>query len=612
MWEKDREKRIHRKFKVFAIYTILMISFFLPFVPIAKGEIKRCELNEKMLWFFLGSARGDVLECPRPSCGDYEQEAAKVLISHLLTKVSGEGLSKFIVYQISKDIILTSLFGELESKAIKIGEYKFKEALDKIREKFSKGTEKQWEIRGFSLGWKEIQGTIILTCFSSEKEDRPYAKLGEVLITFHSPNSMTIKEIIKELEKWSPEMRSKRPRIFLSPSPFVIYNPPSKLISKKKELEKYQDKQVRPFTLALIGTIYKGGEVIKYQWWEKTIAGPIVIFSEKTPTLKVAEPQIISSLRILEPPPYRVGQTITGEFSIKNIGTAPVTFDVLTIGGRLNSVCPEEKCPDFTWKENITLHPGEVYHYKGKLTLEAPGNYHFFTAYRTKDGWNTAIPTAQGVTNTVDIKVSTNGTSLLAIKAEPNKITAFVKDQHGNVVSDARYWLMDFKGREYGHGYTSQTGYLEINTEGLPEGEYTLHVEKESGFYGLFLTPIPYCDPYVRKIYITPGQGISLGTIIVHKWSKITAKVICEDPDAYQYNFMVIDEEWHSPDYYPKYPSHQGYVYCNSRFESYPLPDGVYRLGIGVYRGRALVDRKVIISGSDVDLGEIVIPKVQR
>ena len=122
----------------------------------------------------------------------------------------------------------------------------------------------------------------------------------------------------------------------------------------------------------------------------------------------LAQPQITFSLHILESLPYKVGQTITAEFSIKNTGTAPITFDALTVGGRLNDICPEDKCPDFTWKENVTLRPNDVYPYKGILKLEIPGNYHFFTTYRTKEGWNTAIPTAPGVTNTKDIIVSSS------------------------------------------------------------------------------------------------------------------------------------------------------------------------------------------------------------
>ncbi len=123
---------------------------------------------------------------------------------------------------------------------------------------------------------------------------------------------------------------------------------------------------------------------------------------------QVVKPQITSSLRILESPPYKVGGIITAEFSIKNNGTAPITFDVLTVGGRVNDICPNDKCPDFGWKKDFTLKPNETYHYNGKLKPETPGDYHFFTAYKTKDGWNTAIPTAPGITNTIDILVKSS------------------------------------------------------------------------------------------------------------------------------------------------------------------------------------------------------------
>lgn len=125
------------------------------------------------------------------------------------------------------------------------------------------------------------------------------------------------------------------------------------------------------------------------------------------PAPQVARPEIISNLRILEPPPYKVGQIITAEFSIRNSGNSPITFDVLTVGGRLNGQCPNNKCPDFEFRPNVTLPPNGSYTYQGKLRIEAPGNYHFFTAYRTKDGqWNTAIQTLPGVRNTLDVSVT--------------------------------------------------------------------------------------------------------------------------------------------------------------------------------------------------------------
>jgi surface antigen len=121
----------------------------------------------------------------------------------------------------------------------------------------------------------------------------------------------------------------------------------------------------------------------------------------------VAQPQITSSLKITpQKGKYQVGDVLSAEFNIANKGNASITFDVLTVGGRVNDICPNDKCPDFDWKRDVTLKPNETYPYQGKLKLETAGDYHFFTAYRTKDGqWNTNISTAQGVTNILDIKV---------------------------------------------------------------------------------------------------------------------------------------------------------------------------------------------------------------
>ncbi len=114
-------------------------------------------------------------------------------------------------------------------------------------------------------------------------------------------------------------------------------------------------------------------------------------------------PIITSSLTINQPPPYYVGDTITGQFTIKNEGTASITFDVLTIGGR----DPDDQVADFTFQYGITLNPGESYKYQGTLNLMKEGNYHFFCSYKIPDGnWNTAIPTKPGISNILDITVN--------------------------------------------------------------------------------------------------------------------------------------------------------------------------------------------------------------
>ena len=115
-----------------------------------------------------------------------------------------------------------------------------------------------------------------------------------------------------------------------------------------------------------------------------------------------AEPMITASLRLDEDSPYYHGDRVTARFTISNEGSAAITFDVVTTGGR----DPGDEVADFTFRNDITLGPSDSYDYVGSLDLAKTGVYHFFCAYRLPDGtWNTSVPTLPGVTNTLDITV---------------------------------------------------------------------------------------------------------------------------------------------------------------------------------------------------------------
>ncbi len=256
-------KNSKRRFITYLImitFCVIIISILFASISNASQSPKRCDLNKKFLWSFLGSVRSDVLKCPRSSCDDYEEEAAKILISHLLTKKSGKGLSWFIFKGGIKHIILSSLLDELYSYAVTIGEIELKKVIEKIEDMLNKEPEEQIEEVEFPLRWRDIGGTI--TCFPLEKEG-PYSRqIGEALIIFRSPHSLTVKEIVEEIEGRG-----------------YLYVPPYNLNSKKEELKKYHlNEKVRPFTLVMIGTIYEVGSVIITQDWRKTIGGPIVNF----------------------------------------------------------------------------------------------------------------------------------------------------------------------------------------------------------------------------------------------------------------------------------------------------------------------------------------------
>lgn len=180
---------------------------------------------------------------------------------------------------------------------------------------------------------------------------------------------------------------------------------------KKEILEKGYSEVSEGQKIAFVGHKgLKGGDHLHFEvrkgdrgvvdpyGWERE-GQPVLWRDNNTPL----EPTITSSLEIIQPPPYRVNNTITAEFTITNKATTTITFDVLTVGGR----DPDDQVADFEWHRNITLKPGDSYPYKGNLTLTKSGNYHFFCAYRTLDGnWNTGIPTEDGVENTIDITVN--------------------------------------------------------------------------------------------------------------------------------------------------------------------------------------------------------------
>jgi len=148
------------------------------------------------------------------------------------------------------------------------------------------------------------------------------------------------------------------------------------------------------------------------------ITSPLVITREITPSFcstAVGGP-CFSDIPTL---PYFIGDTLTAQFTITNKGTAPITFDNLTVGGRLNGGCPTEGCPDFT-HHSLTLQPGKSHNYEGSMTLTQSGNYHFFIAYYIENptpeekrlldenNWNTSINLGEGLTDedrTKDIEV---------------------------------------------------------------------------------------------------------------------------------------------------------------------------------------------------------------
>jgi len=129
-----------------------------------------------------------------------------------------------------------------------------------------------------------------------------------------------------------------------------------------------------------------------------------------------ALPVLISPL-VLSPAKdmYSVGDTLTAEFTVKNIGEVPITFDKLTVGGRLNGQIDTNSYPDFPYR-SITLQPGIPYEYTASLALTEPGSYRFFVAYHIsnptaeekklldQNNWNTCMELGDQLTQADRVK----------------------------------------------------------------------------------------------------------------------------------------------------------------------------------------------------------------
>ncbi len=90
----------------------------------------------------------------------------------------------------------------------------------------------------------------------------------------------------------------------------------------------------------------------------KAVAGLYRLFWYET---HPPRPFVTASLKILESPPYRIGEPMTAQFTIENRGETPLAIDALTVGGRVEGRCPDNKCPDFEWKRWVNLRPNDLH-----------------------------------------------------------------------------------------------------------------------------------------------------------------------------------------------------------------------------------------------------------
>jgi hypothetical protein len=117
-----------------------------------------------------------------------------------------------------------------------------------------------------------------------------------------------------------------------------------------------------------------------------------------------AMPLLTASVNLSPSGPYSVGQSITGSFTIKNVGYQSLPFSSLGIGGRLNG----SSVYDMSFVAT-TLAAGSSHAYNSQpLQLSSSGTYDFFAAYQENNGhWALSVPAAPGVVRSRQITVGT-------------------------------------------------------------------------------------------------------------------------------------------------------------------------------------------------------------
>ena len=117
---------------------------------------------------------------------------------------------------------------------------------------------------------------------------------------------------------------------------------------------------------------------------------------------------VTSGINIDPAGPYRVGQTLTAEFTVQKNGSSEIKVERLLVGGRLGSAddcaATNRPCPDFSIDPNVTIGAKAFHRYRGTFTPTEPGNYSFEVYYLRNGDWHLNLGTDGGA-NPVFINV---------------------------------------------------------------------------------------------------------------------------------------------------------------------------------------------------------------
>jgi hypothetical protein len=207
---------------------------------------------------------------------------------------------------------------------------------------------------------------------------------------------------------------------------------------------------------------------------------------------EVLAPVITSPLKITPDSPYYVGDTVNAEFTITNKDSIPITFSVLTVGGR----DPDNYVSDFTHKQNFILEPSQSYNYQGTLTLNKVGDYHFFCTYQAPDGeWNTNIDVGSKLTDEDRVN------DIYAKENEKPSTSPDISEEVTDVSSSKNYFPLDEGKRWEYQIYVNKKEGFNFGLESKRYGKQVCTNLPQQELKGKRVTPVKIEETYGEFVY---------------------------------------------------------------------------------------------------------------
>jgi len=295
------------------------------------------------------------------------------------------------------------------------------------------------------------------------------------------------------------------------------------------------------------------------------------------------EVRLVSELRLSNTSP-RVGEKVTAEFTIRNVGGSPVTIQRMVAGARgpnaRNAPNNGWSAPnvDFEAVTNLVLAPGETYTYRATRSFSTPGEYFAEAAWLPPTGEWQGIPPYQRVWFTVkDIPTIT------PLPPPPTTKIRFPLGKEGKDATGEGYIVVyPFGGRTQSE-QISQRCFPGTKFKDLIHGGEDWFGENWTIIAGHYVHSI--ADGRVRKVWgdYAPGQAVLIHHPAFNVWSfygHLTG-VNLNEGDEVKYGDtigQIIGQGWNSHLHFEIRSQEEVNPQCDNNYQ----PDKL--MGTGYYR----------------------------